>query len=371
VGRGLESNKGMFLLLTLFYCGAVFSGLRVGMGTLGEWKLHMLGIMGFFGGLFLVENPKFTRLALYAAGIIMLLHSLTANAYVSETGLDMRYALADMSGMLGHTDYWTGFTILTLLILGQLIEERNKIVKYIGFLMTIYFYKTILLCGFATPVAVFFGCHIITGFVYLKFGKKGLSQLVVRISLATVLILGSVWGVYKIAGLDNDSRYSSIQLRFKNMLDNPEGGGYDVENSRLDIAKISIQTFKTFPMFGCGGVYFNNQKTGGHHALVDFLAIYGLFGGGGAFVCFLFLCLINCYRRCKNEKKMGAFVSFASIGIFIFLGLVNPGWIGGVFYTLLLYAQPFKRAPRFSRFCEQDVAKRYPGSHPFLKEKRG
>jgi hypothetical protein len=344
VGREIKANGGMIFLLVWFYMGVIISGLRGGMGTLGEWKVHAVCIFGLIYGLYLRENQKLSRFAVYAAGVTMLFHSILSNAYVTGTGLDMREALEEMSGLLGHTDYWTQFAMITILLLGLLIDENNKIIKYVGLLGLLYMYKTILFCGFATPVALFIIGHILLGFVFLRNSKKGLGRIFLRFALASILIGGSIWAIFKIATLENDARYSSIQLRFKNMIENPAGGGYDIENSRFDLAKISWDTFKQNPFLGCGGTYLNNAGTGGHQAVVDYLAIYGLMSGGGAFICFVVLCMVNGYQRCRRERDWIAYASFASTCVFVGVGLVNPGWYGGPLMVLFLYAQPFKRS---------------------------
>jgi len=346
VSRGIQANRGLFFLLIWYFFGVLFSGIRGGMGSLGEWKLHGFSILGLLVGLFLLGNDKFTRFAVYAAGLTMLIHSISANNYVSVTGFDMREALADLSGLLGHTDYWTKFSMITILLVGQLVGEKNKIIKYVGLVIIIYFYKTILLCGFATPVALFIIAHVFLGWVGLKFSGKGFSKIFVRSSIALALFVGSVWGIYQISYLENVSEYSSIQKRFKNMLEDPQGGGYSRENSRFSLAEISLKTFKESPFLGCGGPYLDNEGSGGHQSIFDYLAIYGIFGGGGAFICFVVLCLYNGYKRCRNERDWKAFSSFASVSIFVMVGLVNPGWLGGALYTCLFYGQPFKRPPR-------------------------
>lgn len=350
VRRMLHANSGMMCLLAWFYFVVIVSALRGGMGVLVEWKFHVTSILGLLYGLFLSQNAKYMRYAIYVISVVLLYHSFGANAYVSSTGMDMREALNDLEGMLGHTDYWTDYCMLLLLFASYLIKEKNKIIRIVGSLIALYLYKTVLLCGFATPVALFLIGHAFVGFAYLRYGKKGILQVLLRVGFALVLIVGSAWGIFKISTLEDDSRFSSIQVRFKNMIENPEGGGYSVEDSRFLLALISWSTFKQNPIFGCGGTYLNNPKSGGHHAAIDFLAIHGLLGGG-AYIAFVILCVMNAYRRCRQERDWAAYSAFACSGIYLIVGLVNPGWYGGPMTILLLYVQPFKRPPRVVRPC--------------------
>jgi hypothetical protein len=313
------------------------------MGALVEWKLHVLCILALFFGLFLRQNPKYTRIGVYIVGLVLFYHAFFANRFVETTGTDMREALGELSGALGHTDYWTMFSMATILLVCYLMDEKNKTFKYIGLVLSLYLYKTILFCGFATPVALFMIGHILLGMACMKFGGKGAIKVVVHFVLAAALIGGAVLAILKVATLEDDSRFTSIQVRFKNMLEEPEGGGYSAEESRFNLARISWATFKDSPIIGCGGTYLNNEGAGGHHAFFDYLAIYGLFGGGGAFICFVVLCICNVYRRCRQERDWKAFGAFASMGIFLMVGVVNPGWYGGPLMMCLLYAQPFRR----------------------------
>ncbi len=154
--------------------------------------------------------------------------------------------------------------------------------------------------------------------------------------------------VFMISRMQGDDRYGSIQARFKNFVETPEGGGYDAEHSRFLLVFISLDTFRKHPLFGCGGTYLANSKMGGHQALFDFLALYGILGGGGAFVMFVIHCMANAGRRCQQDRNWRSFTAFAGVGIFVVVGIVNPGWIGGPMTTLLLFFHPYRMpTPRY------------------------
>lgn len=342
--RSMFQNKDIMLLLGWFYVVVVIAAIRGGAGMLVEWKLHAVSILALFYGFFLQNNPKFHRLSIYIAGVFLVHHALSANQFVSVTGKDMREALVEESAALGATDYWTEFAMLSILLACAVINERNKIVKVVGFFAVIFLYKTILLCGFATPVALFLIGHSFLGLAFLRFGKSGPFKVLIRLGCALALLAGSFGAIYKISIMEEDERFGSIQIRFKNMLEDPRGGGYDVDNSRFELTKISLGTFKQNPVFGCGGTYLNNPGSGGHHAFIDYMAIYGLLGGV-PFIVFVVLCIMNSYRRCRQERDWLAFASFACAGIYFIVGLVNPGWLGGPMTALLLYALPYKSRP--------------------------
>jgi len=343
IRRSLNVNRLMMLFLAWYYIGVFFSALRGGMGVLVEWKIHLVGIISIFYGLFLMQNPKYWRLAVYAASFVLFYHALGANQYVSDTGFDMREALVDLSAALGTTDYWTSFSMLTIMLVGNLLEEKNKWIKGVGFVISLYLYKTILFCGFATPVALFIIGHVALGVIFFVYGKKGLLQVMIRLGFCVVMILGSIWSVHKISTMEEDSRFASIQWRFSNMIEDPRGGGYSVEGSRFDLAKISWRTFKDSPFFGCGGTFMDNPGSGGHQAVIDYLAIYGLLGGGGAFIVVVILCLRNTFLDCRTERNWVAYSYFSCAVMFSLVGIVNPGWAGWPMAMFMFYAHPFKR----------------------------
>lgn len=334
-------NRLMLFLLGWYYLGVIFGMIRGGVIHGFEWKFHASSLTALANGFFLARNPKYRRIMMFLVVGLMVGHAIFAKRYVDATGLDMRAALSDVGGALGHTDFWTNYAMLTLLFLGLILEERIRWIKYVGILMLAYFYRAILFCGFATPVALFIIGHILLSVVMLRFNKKKGVIWVARLVLAACLIVGAVKTVQKIAALEGDTRFTSIQVRFKNIIDNPEGGGYSVEQSRFNLARVSWATFKRHPLIGCGSTYMDNLHTGGHQAVVDFLALYGILGGGGAFIAFVLICLANGYRRCRCERTWTAFCSFAGVGMFAIVGVVNPGWLGGPLSIMLLLVHPY------------------------------
>jgi hypothetical protein len=335
-------NRKLLILLGWYYFGVILGLLRGGQILNFEWKFHATSIFALICGFFLAQNEKYKRVLIYVVMGFMGIHALFANRYVMETDADMRSALDVVAGSLGHTDYWTCFGMLLILCVGYLVEEKNKTIKIIGSFLALGFYKVIFFCGFATPVALFLVAHIMLAGVSVRFGKKGVVRKLLSIILGSILILGSVYIVLQFSQGEKDSRYGSIQSRFSKFIEDPSGGGYEVENSRFNLIYISLATIREDPWFGCGGSYLMNTKTGGHHSIADFLALYGVIGGGGAFILFVLYCVGNAYRRCGRERNWIAFVSFSGVVMYLIVGIVNPGWMGGPMSTLLLVLHPFK-----------------------------
>jgi len=340
VRQGFQANKGLLFFLVSFYFWVTVGYFRDIEDVGGnEIKKHLMGIFTLFLGFFLAVNKKYTRLLILAMIPLMLFHAFMAKNYVDSTGNDLRVALRDEEG-LGHTQYWTTFAILSLIILSYLLAEKNKIIKIVGVICLIPFYYVILICGFATPVALFIIGHALLGLAYFRFGPQKSSLFLKRLGLAGGLLVFSV-GAVIILSQAKSNVLRNIQYRFKNMLEDPRGGGYEREHSRFDLILISIDTFKQYPLLGCGGPSQNNPRSGGHNDWADFLALYGIVGGG-AMIIFVCLCLRNTTLRCKREKEWTAYGRFAAAGMYMIVGIVNPLWTGPTMVILFLLVQPFK-----------------------------
>jgi hypothetical protein len=342
IARMASRNNILILLLVWYYLGVLWGIIRGGFILGFEWKFHAMSMFALIVGFFLAQNEKYKRILIYCALILMVIHALFSNQYVNATNQDMRVALDDLGGALGHTDYWTSFGMMLILCVGYLIEEKNKYIKIVGFVFVAYLYKTLMFCGFATPVALFAIAHLLLGFICICWGKKGVAQKIISIFLGCGLMFSSVYVVQRVSQMEGDDRYKSIQSRFSKFIENPEGGGYDLKNSRFELINISLATISESPWFGCGSSYLLNPKVGGHHAAFDFVALYGFLGGGGAFILFALYCMGNAYRRCYRERSWTAFCAFAGVGMYFIVGIVNPGWMGGPMTTLLLFLHPFK-----------------------------
>ena len=341
VTYGFQANKGLLFFFVAFYFWVTVGYFRnIESVYLSEVKIHLTGIFALFLGLFLSVNKKYTRILILVVIPLMLFHAFAAKKFVDETGNDLRSALKDPSIALGHTNYWTAFVMLSLILTGYLFDEKNKIIKIIGVLCLIPLYYAILICGFATPVALFIIGHLLLGFAYFRFGKKRNALVLKRLVLFVGLVILCT-GVVLMLSQAKSSSLASIQSRFQMFLEDPRGGGYERNRSRFDLIFISMDTFKENPILGCGGGYLNNPKTGGHQAMFDYLALYGIVGGG-AMIIFVCLCLLNAVQRCKQEKNWASYGRFAVAGMFMVVGIVNPLWLGPAVVPFFLLAQPFK-----------------------------
>jgi len=344
VNQVILANKGLFFLLACHYFWVIIGYFRDLEGvSSSEVKQHMTFIFSLFLGLFLVVNKKYSRFLIFMMVPLMLYHTFTAKSFIDYTGEELRDAITESGGLaFGHTYYWSGFAMLILILFGQLLDEKKVIIKIVGAMCLIPLYYIMLTCSFATPIAAFLIGHILFGLAYFRFGKKGAAQFFIRLAVFAGLLIGSVYVAYQLSQAEDEKRPNSIQSRFQSMIEDPRGGGYSgKKESRFALILISIDTFKRNPIFGCGGGYLGNPQTGGHQAIADYLALYGIVGGG-PFILFVFLCFRNAGRRCKQEQSWVSYGRFAATGIYVIIGIVNPAWMGQAVVPFLLLAQPFK-----------------------------
>ena len=348
VERTISANVVCLLLLLIYYTWIVVGCFRAGSFTycggvniVFMWKYYLNELCALFLGFLLLHNPRYRRWAIYTAAIFMLFHAVFSLQRVADTGMDLRMSMRETEGVYGVTGFWEPFAMGTLLLLGYVLAEKQMWLKIAGFCCLPVLYRAILFCGFATPVALFLIGHIIIGVIILGYGTRQERGKVFKVVVSLVIVCSAYVAITQIASNVEDVRMRNIQARFQNMLEHPEGGGYSVEDSRLEMMHIGFDSFKKSPFAGAGGMYPNNPASGGHHAFVDYLGIFGLIGGG-SYILFVLLCIRNTIRRYVLERTMA---NAATVGIAVMYfvgGIFNPCWYGDPTMVLYFYAFPFR-----------------------------
>lgn len=355
--RSFRENMGCMSLLAIYYAWIVVGCMRVGSFSVsfGEnvmfmWKYYLNEGAALAAGVLLLHNPRYRRWAIYVAAFFMLIHAILALKYVAFTGVDIREVGGETGGVFGATEFWQPFAMVTLLFLGCLLSETRKWIKIIGFCCLPLLYRAILFCGYATPVALFLIGHIVVGILCVTFGGKRRFVSFFTMVVSVVMIIGVYLAVVKIANSEqDDDRTANIQFRFKNMLENPEGGGYDIENSRLQWMRVGWESFKKSPITGAGGMYLMNPACAGHHALVDYLGVYGLIGGG-SYILFVLLCIRNTMHRYRLDRTWENAAMVGGAIMYLVGGIFNPCWYGNPTVVFFFYAFPFWRKNEENRF---------------------
>jgi len=353
----VASNTIMIICLTVYYISVIIGALRWDFSWETEShvvKTHVMNLLGLVMGLFFVVNKSFSRWAAYISIPFLLYSTYWLNRYVSMTGESARFALNEFDGAFGSSSNWQVFGMQLFLLLGLLIDEKNKIIKIVGFLVLLMLYRSIFLCGFATPIGLLIMAHGVLGVIFFFFAKATRYSKILKLIIPFALVVGALYAFIAIGSMDEkDKRYSDIQYRFKQFRLDWRGGGYDYSagQSRLELIDVSIAAFKQAPLFGVGGVYPTSNKhiTGGHQSLFDFFALYGVVGGG-AYLLFVILCLKNSIVKYRRQQSWFAASQIGVIVMYIIGGLVNPCWVGMPVTVLFFYGQPYMISPAIEKF---------------------
>jgi len=347
-----SSNMLMLVCLIVYYTSVIIGALRWDFAWETEShvvKTHVINLLGLVMGLFFVVNKQYSRWAAYMSIPFLLLSTYWLNRYVSMTGESAKFALSEFEGAFGSSSNWQVFGMQVFIILGLLMDEKNIIIKILGFLVLLLLYRSIFLCGFATPIGLLIIAHGVLGVIFFFFSKTTRYSKILKLIIPIPLVIGALYAFIAIGTMDeNDKRFSDIQYRFKQFREDWRGGGYDYNagQSRFELINISIAAFKQAPIFGVGGVYPTSTKhtTGGHQSMFDFFGLYGVVGGG-AYILFIILCLKNSIVKYRRQQSWFAASQISVTVMFIIGGLVNPCWVGMPVTILFFYGQPFMISP--------------------------
>lgn len=349
LARTCRDNRWTLTLLATYYAWIVVGCLRVGSFTtsfgfdaLHVWKGYMMEWFALACGCLFLANPRYRRWGVYAAALFMLLHAVLALQYVGLTGLDLRMSAATTAGSYGLSGFWQPFATVTVLLLGYLLSETNKWIRFAGFACLPLLYLAIVCCGFATSLAIFLLGHVVMGVGGLLIpGMRRGGRLIVKIVVSALFVAFACAAFMQVVRSVDDRRLVNIQWRFRNLLEAPKGGGYREDASRFSLMSVGWDSFKEAPVLGTGGMFFRNPATRGHHAVVDYLAVYGLIGGG-AYILFLLMGLRNTIRRYRRAPTWTHLSMVSAAVMYLVGGIVNPTWYGVSTMVFYFYVIPLR-----------------------------
>ncbi len=115
-----------------------------------------------------------------------------------------------------------------------------------------------------------------------------------------------------------------IKARIRLVADMLLGTGYEGWYSldrRNELAGYSISSFLSNPLFGIGYATYGYGTIGGHQEWYDMLGVFGIFGSA-VFVGIMVLWSVWTFRKAKTVVDKASFL--ISLGLFVFLGFLNP-----------------------------------------------
>lgn len=339
-------NKKILLSLVLFIGGVFLSYFRGANDYQYLAQIIVLPLF-FFTGAFLSGNKIYRYFAVKGIFLFIFLNIYFAGRGIGSN-LSARdvYADSELDLVSGTSGFWALIGIFFPLFINSFLNQKGflkKIIYAIGLLYVLY---KLMFSGFATPIALFFINILSLLLLYFFSKKRNIIHVLKAIFVFTFILITTIF-TFKYLLNANFTALKAVQWRFTNFIENPSGGGYDggAGESRIDLMYFSIKTFTNNLVFGGGG----NLRTsiyegvaGGHSSFFDFLAVLGIFGGGGAFLYFIFNSFTNSYRHMKFTSNFESKCNFSVVLSIIIGGIMNPYWSGSILMCFLLVVNFYK-----------------------------
>ena len=349
--KAIKDNGWKCTLLLIFYIVAVaawfYAPYDIGYKDIQHiWKKMLLNIVAIFIGLFLSRYPQFIKTIVICCIPCALYHVSLMNSIKAIEGLDARSYLGDGGGggILGTFQQWEPIAMLSVMLLSVMMTFKNIVVKILLGVLVFYFSLTILRAGYATPFALLLIGFAIMGVGYMRYGSSRKKGIIMRMIFGAIMlfVVGMIFFSVVKSAETGETESVSIAMRFHAFLNDPKGGGYSSEHSRFSLMEIGWESFCESPIFGRGGEYPSSryETVGGHHALIDFLGMYGIVGGG-AYILFMLITLRYLYQRYRKTREWMDCSKMAVSVMFFVGGVVNPGWVDLPVSAFFVFCAPF------------------------------
>jgi hypothetical protein len=341
-------NKSILIAFLWFFLGIAFSFLRGANDYAYLIQVGLLPIYYYFG-LFLSHNEGYHNYATLAIiGFVFINIIITGDSISSTTSAREIYNESDNSLTAGTTGFWGLIGILFPIFLAVVLSLKKTLLKTFYIIILFIIVYKLFFSGFATPVGLLLINLTLMGVLYFIYNFRKSSRFL-RAFFVIFFFYGIAFFLLNTITQSQSSALADVQWRFNNFIENPQGGGYSgsiaEEESRFLLMQFSWNTFLKNPFFGGGGnirTSIYEGISGGHSSAVDFLAVLGLLGGGGAFIYFVFIVFRNARKQLKRTKSFNEICHFASVITFIIGGIMNPYWQGPILASFLLIVSIYK-----------------------------
>jgi len=336
---GIMNNKLLFLFAVWYALGAIVNLFFGGNGW-ADWRLMIrptsliIGIL--FAFVFMTDNVcwrYFQIAAIIALGFqsIVSIPQLYFNPGIAREMWD------ELSGswIYGDQSYFALCAILLPVFFWRSFKETGYL-RLILLLLSTLILISAAISSFGTPI----GLMIIGVGISLV-----LSLFMIRKSGWIFAIVIIIISYYTYQFTANNTLFSDAYTRIENFINDPTSGGYsgsDLDDSRWYLNEISIASFQANPLFGMGGGSTRTSPfVGGHSSMFDSLGVYGLFGGGGAFIGLIIVLFVNAIFAFLRERTWFNLLVLTTVSLLLVAGIVNPYWEGMQPLFVILIARPF------------------------------
>jgi hypothetical protein len=340
IDTGIVRNKWL-VLFSLWYASCVIIHLLIGGNGLADWRLMVNPIILFIGILFAFAFISDAICVRYLQISLILALGLQSIITIPQLYLDhgiARHMWDELSGswIYGDQRYFATSVILLPVLFWRSFHETG-ILKLILLTCSSLILVSASISSFATPLGLILLSIIVTLVFALLFmvKKKGWT-------IAIILILISLFS-YRF--IPDNILFSDAYTRIKNFIKDPMSGGYSGKYraaSRWYLDAISVDSFQKSPLFGMGGGSPRySPYAGGHSSLLDILGVYGILGGGGAFVSLILILLLNAVNGFLLERSWQTLLILTTVILLVVAGIANPYWEGAATLFVILITYPF------------------------------
>lgn len=326
ISEGISRNKTLFTLIVWYFIGFILNILIRGNG-LDNWRLILSPLAILMSLLYTFAFMRDDRCHRYFQIGLMIITGIQTAFSVQvliETPDIARVMWAETSGawIYGNQYIYATYAVTTPILLWRSFRESG-LLRLLLLTSCIFILITTSISSFGTSL----GLVILSGLII-----SALSLFMLRRSFGIALLVMVVISAVILFGYQatyDNPLFSQAYYRIENFIRNPQSGGYigsSSSASRWYLAEISINTFQSEPFLGTGGPREYNPYIGGHSSFFDSLAIYGLFGGGGAFSGIVFFLLANTFRQFWRKRNWETLLALTSAVLLITVGIADPFW---------------------------------------------
>lgn len=369
----LFEDTWTWLLFVWFLIGVLAGIMRAG----DDWNIWItlgIDVVMMIYGQFLAQNDRYRRFAIWMALLGMTVHNVFGARYLIVSHANFRESLGDsvdmgMDAIYGVTSHWCGIATFLPIAVAAMMDERRWILKSIGIALCGLCCFCVMYSGFFAPAALLLGGGMLFALLVFANGSRTGNGAVKGAVLAIAMLL-LAWQGFRAVKAGNDTRLMDASVRLNSLLKDPAGGEYGggnsemgVDTSRAGLAHWSWIKFTERPFLGWGGDIRNNYVTEGHNSLFDFLADYGLLGGGGAMLWLALLMVARTYRTMRRERTIEGNCQFVAACIFFGSGVLNPCWVTNPLCIIFMFGRIYKVSEKRIRLVEPPRRMRVPSPY--------
>ena len=195
-----------------------------------------------------------------------------------------------------------------------------------------------LVAGFTAPAVLFFTCAALAVFVV------PVRSLAYRLqaSVVTLLAIIAVWLVLAWGGSTRGGSAGQVYRRLESLRQVVISRELTEETNvatsgRLELAKVSWETFMKNPLFGAGGASENAEIQGGHSFFIDTLARFGIIGSFPMLAAFATIALAAVRTRRATAFHWSAAAMVMFMASWIVALIINPYFLGYITLNYVVF----------------------------------